>query len=418
MGNSEESKEKAALLCQPYIAGQSPSSGEPHEIVIVGTAHISEKSVQEVTRAIEETKPDIVAVELCPGRYRALTGQEEDHDIKISELISGEKLYFLLVQLFLAYIQKKMGDKLGVKPGSEMLAAIEAAQKTGARFALVDREVGITIQRFWSAMGFIAKIRLVFDLAYSALGWGEEDIDIENITQDDIVSQMISEFRKVSPSAANVLIDERDAYIAKNLYELSKEGKVLAVIGAGHKEGIAKHLAHPEAIPSIEELKEKPAKRITFIRVFGAAIGLIMLTTIGLILSKGYSRQTLLLAFGIWFILHGTLSCLGVVLARGHPLSALTAFVTGWMTNLVPFAAAGWFAGMVEAWKRKPTVSDVKKLADVETFDDLMKNRFFKVVFVAALANVGAVTASLLGFYIIWQWLGLINPFDLLKGIL
>ena len=96
----------------------------------------------------------------------------------------------------------------------------------------------------------------------------------------------------------------------------------------------------------------------------------------------------------------------------------LTAFVTGWMTNLVPFAAAGWFAGMVEAWKRKPTVSDVKKLADVETFDDLMKNRFFKVVFVAALANVGAVTASLLGFYIIWQWLGLINPFDLLKGIL
>jgi pheromone shutdown protein TraB len=88
------------------------------------------------------------------------------------------------------------------------------------------------------------------------------------------------------------------------------------------------------------------------------------------------------------------------------------------MTNLVPFAAAGWFAGMVEAWKRKPTVSDVKKLADVETFDDLMKNRFFKVVFVAALANVGAVIASLLGFYIIWQWLGLINPFDLLKGIL
>ena len=172
MGNSEESKEKAALLCQPYIAGQSPSSGEPHEIVIVGTAHISEKSVQEVTRAIEETKPDIVAVELCPGRYRALTGQEEDHDIKISELISGEKLYFLLVQLFLAYIQKKMGDKLGVKPGSEMLAAIEAAQKTGARFALVDREVGITIQRFWSAMGLIAKIRLVFDLAYSALSWG------------------------------------------------------------------------------------------------------------------------------------------------------------------------------------------------------------------------------------------------------
>ena len=192
--NSEEKKETAAPLCQPYIAGQIQPSGEPHEIIIVGTAHVSEKSVQEVTKAIEELRPDIVAVELCPGRYRALTGQEEEREIKISELLSGKKLYFLLVQMFLAYIQKKIGDEMGVKPGSEMLAAIETAQRTGAKVALVDREVGITIQRFWSAMGIIDKIKLVFALAPAALGMGdEEDIDIETITQDDVVSQMISE---------------------------------------------------------------------------------------------------------------------------------------------------------------------------------------------------------------------------------
>ena len=156
MENLEEKKEDAALPCQivePMASG-SLTEGESHEIIIVGTAHVSEKSVQEVVSKIEEVRPDIVAVELCPARYRALTGQEEDKEIKISELLSGGRLSFFLVQLFLGYIQRKIGDEMGVKPGSEMLAAIEAAKRTGARVALVDRDVGITIQRFWAAMGF------------------------------------------------------------------------------------------------------------------------------------------------------------------------------------------------------------------------------------------------------------------------
>jgi pheromone shutdown protein TraB len=146
---------------------------------------------------------------------------------------------------------------------------------------------------------------------------------------------------------------------------------VLAVVGAGHKEGITKHLAYPEAIPSVETLSSQPAKKIGLAKAFGAAIILVMLATIGLILSKGYSSQTLLLAFGIWFVVHGSLSCIGVILALGCQLSALTALMMAWMTNLIPFAAAGWFAGMVEAWDRKPTVSDLKRLAEAETFDDM-----------------------------------------------
>jgi pheromone shutdown-related protein TraB len=152
--NVEEKKEETTLTCEmvePKASG-SLTEGESHEIIIVGTAHVSEKSVQEVVSKIEEARPDIVAVELCPARYRALTGQEEEKEIKISELLSGGRLSFFLVQLFLAYIQKKIGDEMGVKPGSEMLAAIEAAKRTGARVALVDRDVGITIQRFWAAM--------------------------------------------------------------------------------------------------------------------------------------------------------------------------------------------------------------------------------------------------------------------------
>ncbi|VVB66993.1 TraB family protein [uncultured archaeon] len=418
MENTQSKIEDAAFACQMVEPTEAAGSAEAHEIIIVGTAHVSEKSIQEVTRAIEEARPEIVAVELCPARYKALTGQEEEKEIKISELLSGGKLYLFLVQWFLAYIQKKIGDELGVKPGSEMLAAIETAKRTGARVALVDRDVGITIQRFWSAMGFLDKVRLIGSLIPAAFGWGKEEIDIDTITQEDIVSQMISEFRKISPGAANVLVDERDAYLARNLIQLSKQGRVLAVVGAGHKAGIARHLAHPEDIPELEGLKEKPSKKITAAKIFGLGVSLLILATIALVLIKAPSSQNILLAFGIWFIVTGGLSALGVVLARGHPLSALTALMVAWMTTLNPFVAAGWFAGMVEAWKLKPTVADLKRLAQASSFEQMMQNRLFKVILVAALANLGAMAGTFLGIYIIWQRLGLINPADLLRGIL
>jgi pheromone shutdown-related protein TraB len=405
---TETMKDADASSCRLVEPGENSAGGESHEIIIVGTAHVSEKSVQEVISKIEETRPDIVAVELCPARYRALIGQEVEKEIKISELLSGGKLFFFLVQLFLAYIQRKIGEELGVKPGSEMLAAIEAAKIAGARVALVDRDIGITIQRFWSAMGFIDKIRLVGSLIPAALGWGdEEEIDIDSITQADIVSQMISEFRKISPGAANVLVDERDAYLARNLHLLSKQGRVLAVVGAGHREGILKHLEHPENIPALEGLNEKPGKKITFVKIFGVVVSLLILVTIGLVLITAKSSEIIFQACVIWFVVTGGLSALGVVLARGHPLSALTALMVAWMTTLNPFVAAGWFAGMVEAWKLKPTVSDLKTLAAADNFKQMMQNRLFKVILVAALSNVGAMLGMFVAVYLIWHWLGL-----------
>jgi len=420
--NLEEKKEDAVLPCQIVepIASGSLTEGESHEIIIVGTAHVSEKSVQEVVSKIEEIRPDIVAVELCPARYRALTGQEEEKEIKISELLSGGRLSFFLVQLFLAYIQRKIGDEMGVKPGSEMLAAIEAAKRTGARVALVDRDVGITIQRFWAAMGFWGKIKLIGSLIPAAIGWGDEEIDIDSITQEDIVSQLIGEFRKISPGAANALVDERDAYLARNLILLSKQGRVLAVVGAGHREGITKHLAHPEDIPAIEGLNEKPGKkRITFAKVFGVLISLLVLAIVALVLIVAQSSHNGLQAAVIWFFVTGGLSALGVLLAGGHPLSALTALMVAWLTTLIPFIAAGWFAGMVEAWKIKPTVADLKRLAQADSFKQMMQNRLGKVILVTALSNLGAMAGVFIAA-IIFQRMGLIDPhqmWSLAKGI-
>lgn len=395
----------------------TPRSEEKRgEIVIVGTAHVSEKSVQEVTRAIEELHPDVVAVELCNSRYRALTGQEETGELQIKEILSGGKLYLLLVQWFLAYVQKKIGSDLGVKPGSEMIAAIEVAERTGAKVALVDRDIGVTIQRFWSAMSFVEKVKLVGSMIPAAFGKGEE-IDIDKVTEEDVVSQIIEEFRAVSPRAAQVLIDERDAYIARNLIRLGREQKVLAVVGAGHKEGITKYLAHPEKIPPFENMARLSKRRVSIPKLFGAALMLLVVITIAAVLISGSSNESLFSALKIWFLVNGVLSALGVVIARGHPLSALTAFMIAWLTSLNPLMAAGWFAGIVEAWKRKPTMADTKKLAEAETFKELMAIPLFRVILVAAFANIGSVAGTILGAYLILKMSGL-SPEDLVGGIL
>ena len=408
MENTTETVREEATPAVELIQPAEQPGAQSHEIVIVGTAHVSEKSVQEVVGKIEQLRPDIVAVELCLARYRAITGQEEEREIKISELLSGGKLYLLLVQWFLAYIQRKMGEEMGVKPGSEMLAAIEAAKKAGARVALVDRDISITIQRFWSAMSLLDKVRLVWSLLPAAFGrGGDEEIDIDSITQDDIVSQMISEFRKISPGAANVLVDERDAFLARNLYLLSKQGRVLAVVGAGHREGITRHLEHPEKIPTIEGLNEKPGRKITLVKVLGVVFSLLILATIALVLITAQSSESMLEALLIWFAFTGGLSALSVLLARGHPLSALTALMVAWMTTLNPFVAAGWFAGMVEAWKIKPTVTDLKSLASADSFSQMLENRLFKVIWVAALSNLGAMAGTFAGIYLIWKTMGL-----------
>jgi len=393
-----------------------PPEGERGEIVIVGTAHVSEKSVQEVRRAIEELRPDVVAVELCQGRYRALTGQEDTGELEIKEILKVGKLYLLLVQWFLAYVQKKIGSDLGVKPGSEMIAAIEAAEAAGARVALVDRDIAVTIQRFWSSMSFLEKAKLVLSMIPAAFGKGEE-IDIDKVTEEDVVSAIIDEFREVSPRAAQVLIDERDAYIARNLLRLGRTGRVLAVVGAGHREGIKRYLDHPEKIPPMEEMARPARKRVSAPKLFGGLLMLLVLVTIAAVLIAGIDSYKIVSALKIWFLVNGALSAAAVVLARGHPLSALTAFLIAWLTSLNPLMAAGWFAGIVEAWKRKPTMADTKKLAEAETFKELMAIPLFRVILVAALANVGSMAGTILGAYLILRMSG-VSPEDLVGGIL
>ena len=230
----------------------------PAEIIVVGTAHISEESIQEVRRIIEAQRPNVVAVELDIGRYQALTHPEQQSASLKDILLSG-RLYQFLVHWLLARVQNKLGSEVGVKPGSEMLSAIKAAGSVGASIALVDRDINVTMARFWGNMRLSEKLKML--IALLGIGTSDEEIDLEDITNEDVISQLVSELRQFSPNAARVLVDERDAYLAGNLLKL--RGKVVAVVGAGHKEGIKRYLDHPDQIPPLEELNAVPKRRVT-----------------------------------------------------------------------------------------------------------------------------------------------------------
>ncbi|MDY6864787.1 MAG: TraB/GumN family protein [Halobacteriota archaeon] len=380
-------------------------------ITLVGTSHVSEKSIEEVNEAIEQVRPDVVAVELCNGRFKALRG--DVRDVSVRDVLGGNNMYVFLIQSILAFIQRRIGASVGIDPGAEMISAIDKAEELGIELALIDRDIQVTLQRFWTEMGFFEKFRLLGAVIWSFIRGGEE-IDLETITDEDVVDSLIKQLRKSSPTMARVLVDERDAYLASNLLDIAKEKDVVAVVGAGHKEGILKNIKNPEAIPPLSELRKVRKRRVSFGRVVGVGIVVFVLLLFGIILMSGVSINTLLISLSFWIVINGTLAAIGTAIARGHPLSILTAFGIAWLTSLNPMMAAGWFAGLVEARMRPPSVEDLKTMMDVETFSELMNNSFFRVIFVAALANIGSIIGTFLGAYVVLQFTGL--ELDVLVG--
>jgi len=441
-------------------------------ILLVGTGHVLEKSVKEVEAVIEREKPDIVAVELDEGRYNALKGEMKELSPK--EMLSAGNPFLILTHWLLAYVQRKMGAELGIEPGADMLAAINKAEELGCKIALIDRPIQITMQRFWKKMRFWEKLKMLFSIIFSIAsigrtgtleegGKGEnekgnkkiltgimgtnKEIELDRLTDDDVVTQLMKELREFSPGAATALLDERDAYIARSLLGLqsqtfksvtqdsyhtletwdqtapSEKGKIVAVVGAGHVTGIKKFLSQPELIPTKEELCSLPKKRVNISigKLLGVGICVAFLIVLLAIVFTGISFDVLLRAFLWWFIINGVLSAAGVVIARGHPLSAVTAFAVAWLTSLNPFLAAGWFAGLAEAHFRKPSMEDAKNMLNVDSVRELMSNRLFKVILVAALANIGSIAGTFIGLYVVGQvigidihqiWIGVKNVFS------
>ena len=366
------------------------------DIILVGTAHISKDSVKEVEKAIEKYKPDIVAVELCKKRYEALTNKDQWENTPITALLKSNKAYLILAQTFLSSIQRRLGKEYGVEPGSEMVAAIDTAKKQNIEVALVDRDITVTLKRAWMKMGIREKFRLSWEFLKALVGYDAEELeelDLKELMKEDVISAMMKEFGDIAPSVSSVLIHERDKYIAKKILEESKKGRVVAVVGAGHLNGIKKYLKKKRLDVDLKKLEELPRKRFSIMKTIAYAIPVLV---IGLIAYLAVTGGWELAADAIlaWILINGFLSALGALIARGHPFSIITAFVAAPITSLNPALAAGWFAGFVEAKMRTPMVKDFQGLSKIESTKDFLNNRVIRLLMVVALANVGSMIGT------------------------
>ncbi len=360
-------------------------------ITIIGTAHISHDSVTEVREKINEIRPDVVAVELCEPRYRGLTEQK---DIPILDLIKDKNSMFVITNVLLSLLQRRLGEEVGIKPGREMLTAIDTAKEQGIDFALIDRDIGITLKRTLSKMGFFEKIRAVKEI-FLAFDLSKEDLDteVEELKKDDKISDVLKMLEGVSPNLFRVMVRERDAYMAKKLLRLQeKHENIVAVVGAGHKRGIEEFLNAPEKIPPIEELTYVPEKRISITKILKYGIPALI---IGIFAMAFYSGVSLEKPLTQWVLYNSIPTFLLVLLVGGSIFSAIVGMIAAPFTSLNPMIAAGWFVGLTEMKVRKVTVSDVSAAFKMSSFRELRKNNAFKVILVTAFANIGSSIGTL-----------------------
>ncbi len=363
-----------------------PLSTEDKEIILVGTAHVSTESADLVERVIEEEKPDTVAVELCQSRYQAMTNKNRWQETDLIKVIREKKAFLLLSNLMLASFQKKIGKKLGIKPGEEMLRAVNTAKKMEADIHLADRDVRTTLSRTWRLMGFWTKFKLLLQLITSM---GDvEDIekeDIEKLKERDVLETLLSELGKTLPDLQRVLIDERDQYLAHKI-RTAPGKKIVAVVGAGHVPGIKKYWEEPVDIAALEIIPPK-GKWGGFLK-WGIPTLVILLIILGFYMA-GASAGADMIKW--WVLANAVLAGLGAAVALAHPLTVLAAIIASPITSLNPMIAAGWVAGLVQVFLVKPKVKDFQRLPeDIVSVKGFWKNKITRILLIVVLTNLGS----------------------------
>ena len=359
---------------------------EDREITLIGTAHVSRESADLVVKVIEEEKPDTVCVELCESRYKAIKQKNQWQNTDLIKVIREKKSFLLLSNLLLTSFQKKIGQKLGVKPGEEMIRAMEAADSVGAHIHLADRDIRITLSRTWRLMGLWTKMKLLAQLVTSM---GEVDSikeeDIEKMKDKDVLETLLSEIGETLPELRRILIDERDKYLTEKIR--SAPGKrIVAVVGAGHVPGIKRDWNEAIDLNALDELPPK-GKFFSFLK-WGIPTLVVGLIVLGFFYA-GASAGTHMIKW--WVLANSVFAGLGAAIALAHPLTILSAIVASPITSLNPMIAAGWVAGLVETLIGKPKVKDFENLpADILSLKGFWKNKITRILLIVVFTNLGS----------------------------
>ena len=369
----------------------APTVDVNERLRLLGTAHVATSSVEAVQHHIELYQPDIVAVELCQGRYDTLVSDRRLDKEGLLKVIKEGKAPMVLLQSMLSAEQRKLGLDEGQQPGAELLAAVKVGEAAGCEIALVDRDIQVTLRRAWKRMRLREKWKLLNSLLEE--DDEDEDIDINALLQDsDLLSSMMQELKGFSPGAGEVLIDERDSYIAGRLSRLDGEKKILAVLGAGHLDGVAKKLSEEPASIDLEDLTTLP-KTSTVRKFLPWAFPLVMIGLLAAFVSTSEGVDWIEF-FTVWTLANAVCAALACIVARGHPLAVLTAALASPITSLNPALAAGWFAGYVQLKVAEPTADDLQQFLKLDEFSSFWNNPAGKVLLVTALTNLGSMAGA------------------------
>ena len=379
-------------------------SGNVHEILIdekqillIGTAHISQSSVDEVNEVIEQEKPDTVCIELCASRHQAMMDKDQWKNMDIFKVVREGKSFLLFANLIMTAFQKRLGSQLGVKPGAEMLAAAEASERVNSELLLADRDVKITLQRTWRGMPFWGRMKVLSQLLASL--FVREEIskeEIEKLKESDALSEAMQMLADQSPDMKRILIDERDQFMAEKIRQAPGK-RIVAVVGAGHVKGLTGELEREHNLAELETVP--PPGKLGIWLKWGIPTLIVGLIGYGFF---AVDPDVSIEMIQRWFLINGTLSAIGTAIAFGHPITIATAFVAAPFTSLNPAVAAGWIAGLVEAFLRKPQVRDFENLADdITHLRGFWQNNITRILLVVMFANLGSAIGTFAGGFAI-----------------
>jgi len=365
------------------------------EIVLVGTAHVSRESVDLVREVIRSERPDHVCVELDEQRHKALAEKARWEKLDLREIIRRKQLATLLMNLLLGSYQKKMGDKLGVMPGTELLEATRVCEEEGIPFSLSDREVRTTLLRAWRSMTLWQRAKMMSGLLAGIFS-GEEisEEQLRELRNKDVLSEVLAELAAVLPSLKSVLIDERDEFLAEKIRQ-SEGQKVVAVVGAGHVEGMRQVLTEKRAV-DMEAISFIPPAKNTM-KWIGWGIPVFI---VGSIAYLGWSRGADVAGENLmfWILINGIPSAIGAALAWAHPLTIVAAFIAAPLTSLSPLIGAGYVVAFVQAYLQPPRVSDIQNVTTAAgKFSGWWKNRLLRVLLAFVLSTLGSAIGTWLG---------------------
>lgn len=379
------------------------------KIMLLGTAHISRESCDEVTAAVNQMHPRCVAIELDEQRLESLNNPDKWRNLDIISVLKKKQGFLLMANLVLSGFQRRMGTNVGVKPGDEMKAAIAAAKELNIPAEMVDRPIQITLRRAWAKNSFWGKMKLLSALLASAFDKEEVSSDqIENLKNKSEMDSMMGELSSYLPAVKEVLIDERDKYLACRIWECAQkkhdsvsdngsqsaeqQADVLAVLGAGHLEGVQKHLeslAAGQESSDTTEIASVPSKK-TSSKILGWVIPILIILMIAAGFYFGGKKKGLDM-LSAWVLWNGLLAALGTIIAGGHPLTVLVAFVGAPITSLCPFIGVGMLTGILQAVLRKPKVADMETIQDdVSSIKGFYTNRILRVLLVFFLSSLGS----------------------------